>query len=511
MSSGSQSVGDAVVPKFDMHIYPFVMTPDEVKNLVVEYAIPLDLHPCVPPFGLTMNRLPVDKIGVHVGKGTTLAANKVIPQHTTPPLPSGSQIPEKSDHQKVVEVENERSLRRRGKPRLPRTERLEKELLLKGLPSKRRERRQHLCPLLCELATSLILEPVDQTEEDTDQPLDNVEDTTKVHSSLFEHSPQFQQSNPSDEGTHLVRSESGPTHTFGSIGHRVSSTFGGSHRLAFPARHPGGDGAGSSLRRDAATPTVQSQQSRLSDYQALQRSLFELGRGALAQIDMLQQYEALNEDYGELFESHWSCRDVHLGCVGKEAGLTEKLTAVEKARDDLLDKNRERDECIKQLEVDLASKTSSFTKAEGVVGTLQGDLERLTLDLSYAEIVRHNYVHQLLPTVVQRLLSNGEYKKSLTDVFNLAIAAGLLEGVKATCSEEEAQAFLATAVDYDPACKETFMSEFDSLFDKSYPYVEKLVESFRLPLGDLQNLWPEGTGPTLSGNAADVSNAADAQ
>ncbi|GJS87463.1 hypothetical protein Tco_0770099 [Tanacetum coccineum] len=153
---------------------------------------------------------------------------------------------------------------------------------------------------------------------------------------------------------------------------------------------------------------------------------------------------------------------------------------------------------------------SSLAEAEGAVGTLRGDLERLTVDLSQAEIVRHNYVRQLLPTVVQRLLSSGEYKKSLTDIFNLAIAAGWSEGVKAACSEEEAQAFLATAVDYDPACKETFMTEFDSLFDKSYPYVEKLAESFRLPLGDLQNMWPEGTSPTLSGNAVGASTTADA-
>ncbi|GKB91934.1 hypothetical protein Tco_0964206, partial [Tanacetum coccineum] len=62
MYFGSQSSGDVVVLKFDMHVYPSVMTFDEVKNLVAEYAIPLDLHPCVPPFGLTMNKLPVDKI-----------------------------------------------------------------------------------------------------------------------------------------------------------------------------------------------------------------------------------------------------------------------------------------------------------------------------------------------------------------------------------------------------------------------------------------------------------------
>ncbi|GKE10909.1 hypothetical protein Tco_1414460 [Tanacetum coccineum] len=142
------------------------------------------------------------------------------------------------------------------------------------------------------------------------------------------------------------------------------------------------------------------------------------------------------------------------------------------------------------MEADPASKTSSLTETE--------------------EIVRHNSIRQLLPTVVQRLLFSGEYRKSLSDVFNLVIAVGWSKGVKVACSEEETQAFLATAIDYDPAFKETFMTEFDSLFDKSYPYMEKLAESFRFPLGDLQNMWPECTGPTLSGNAAGASNTADA-
>ncbi|GJR65372.1 hypothetical protein Tco_0011437 [Tanacetum coccineum] len=65
MSFGSQTVGDAVVQKFDMHVYTSVLTSDEVKSLVVEYAIPSDLHPCVPPFGLTMNMLPINKIGIY--------------------------------------------------------------------------------------------------------------------------------------------------------------------------------------------------------------------------------------------------------------------------------------------------------------------------------------------------------------------------------------------------------------------------------------------------------------
>ncbi|GKF60299.1 hypothetical protein Tco_0177085, partial [Tanacetum coccineum] len=153
---------------------------------------------------------------------------------------------------------------------------------------------------------------------------------------------------------------------------------------------------------------------------------------------------------------------------------------------------REREEQIKQLEADLASKTSSLTEVEGTANTLKGNLERLTLDLSHAEIVRHNYVWQLFPTVFQRLLSSDEYKKCLSNFFNQAIIVGWSEGVKVGRSKEDAEAILAAATDYDPECKITFMSAFDSLFTKSYPYVEKLVESFWLLLGDLQNMWQEG-------------------
>ncbi|GJT20966.1 hypothetical protein Tco_0890903 [Tanacetum coccineum] len=555
MSSGSQTVGDVVVSKFDMHVYTFVLTSDEVKTLVAEYAIPLNLHPCVPPFGLTMNRLLADKIdampwrhqdssvadpsptgiraedirrlcenvidllpvhlamlyaiglttiwkhvgyhpvfkdgertGVRVGKGVALAANEVIPQHTTPHLPFGSQIPEISDHQKVVEYENKRVLAAKRKAQAAKDIAVGKRVATEGASQRPKKKKttplsfalsdseadgsprsglgthhsasplNTIIPNEVELTTEgdgLISKLVNRAEEDADHHLDHVEDTTEVNSLLSEHSPCFQHSNPSDEDAYNARDETAHTHASGSTG-RVSSSSGGSHRQAFPRRNPGGDDIGSSLRGDIGLSVPFVPAWNLTTYSilngALQCSWFELGHGALAQIDILQRYEALNEDYEELYESHWSyhkaLQQVQLGCVGKEADLTEKLVAVEKARDDLLDKDREREECIKQL------------------------------------------------------LSSGEYKKSLTDIFNLAIAAGWSEGVKATCSEEEAETFLATVVDYDPTCKDTFMSEFNSLFNKSYPYVEKLVESFQLLLGDLQNMWSEGTGPTLSGNAA---------
>nr|GEV18457.1 hypothetical protein [Tanacetum cinerariifolium] len=535
MSFGSQTVGDAVILKFDMHVYTSVLTSDEVKNIVAEYAIPLDLHPCIPPSGLTMNRLSADKIciydqylelsgvrvsfstfllsvikhfcghwfsferrsgkrsqgkifnefctslkhwkdrfflidrraipdampwrhqdssmtdpaptghvghhpvfkdgegtvatgmslflkfsmarGVRVGKGTTLTANEVIPQHTTSPLPFCSQVPEKSHHQKVVEYENERVLAAKRKAQATK-DRAADESNRSGFGTHHSTSPLNtIIPNEAELIAEgdgLILEFVNRVEENTDHHLNNVEDTTEVNSPLFEHSSRSQHSNPSDDDTHNVRNEPAHTHASGSTGHGVSFSFGCSHRRAFPGCNPGGDGIGSFLY--------------LLNYSIF--CTFYRRLGSDLRLSSLQRYEALNEDYGELFESH-----------RKEAGLNEKLAAVEKEIDDLLDK------------------------------------VRLTVDLSHAKIVRHNYVRQLLPTIFQRLLSSDEYKKSLSDVFNLAIAAGWSEGVKAACSEEEAEAFLATVADYDLACETTFMSEFDSLFNKSYPYVEKLTES----------------------------------
>ncbi|GKF42556.1 hypothetical protein Tco_0125898, partial [Tanacetum coccineum] len=186
----------------------------------------------------------------------------------------------------------------------------------------------------------------------------------------------------------------------------MSSSFGGSGRQAFPKRNPGDDGIRSSLRADVdlpipfvpawnltthsilndaescrdmminlATYAIRDQQIWLSAHQALQRSWFELGCGSLSQIDILQRYEALNEDYGELrnklSNDHKALQLVHLDCVGKEADLIERLVAVEKEKDDFIDMSREREGRIKKLEADLASKTYSLTEAECTANTLK--------------------------------------------------------------------------------------------------------------------------------------------
>ncbi|GJT41907.1 retrovirus-related pol polyprotein from transposon TNT 1-94 [Tanacetum coccineum] len=184
---------------------------------------------------------------------------------------------------------------------------------------------------------SLALESVSHAENNVDNSLDNVEDGTEANSPSIDHSLKPQHSNHSDEYKHVhsggdglhhdERDEQAHRHASGSFGHVASSSFGGDvTRLLFSSI------ASSSQQGDAvsptpfipawnltthsilnntescrdmminlATPAVRDQHSRLSDYQALQCSWLELGRGTLVQIDLLQRYEALNDDYRELY------------------------------------------------------------------------------------------------------------------------------------------------------------------------------------------------------------------
>ncbi|GKC92687.1 hypothetical protein Tco_1158129 [Tanacetum coccineum] len=395
MSFGSQTIGDAIVQKFDMHVYTSVLTSDKVKSLVAEYAIPSDLHPCVPPSGLTMNRLPINKIdssvadppptGVQAEDICRLCENVIdlrlvypamlyaiglttiwdhVGQH--PIFKDGertvatsmslfrevarwlvkqrggrceaawalfSLIPEKSDHQKVVEYENERVLAAKRKAQAAKDRAVEKRAATKG--ASHRPKKKKTTPF------TIIPNKAELTTEGDGLILESV--------NLVE-----------EDTNHNLHNVEDTT--------KVNSPF---------SEH-----------------SPRSQHSNPSDEYT---------------------HDVRNEP-------------THTHAFGSTAAS----------------------HCL------------------------------------------------------QRLLSSDKYKKSMSDVFNLAIATGWSKGVKAACSKEVAEAFLATAIDYDPACKTTFMSLFDSFFNKSYPYVEKLVESFRLPLGDLQNMWPKGTRPTLSGNVVDV-------
>nr|GEW19593.1 hypothetical protein [Tanacetum cinerariifolium] len=400
MSSGPQTAGDVVVLKFNMHVYTSVLTPNEVKNLVAEYAIPFDLHPCVPPSGLTMNRLPVDKIaaasmseflkfpmagGVRVGKRTAL-----------------------TDNERVVEYENERVLAAKRKAQAAKDRAAAKRSAAEG--TSRHTKKKKAAPMTFTLDDSeeddststgsgthhsasplniiipddanpvtgeggVALESVRYKEGDADHGLENAEEGTEADLPPATHHPRSQRSYRSEEDTHAHSTE-----LRRDVGdERITNML-----LVLLVT--------CSFWAEAAQPSLFVLDWKLKTHSILNDAeSCRLSKTQNQLVDVIRGRNKLADDYKHLQQEH-------LGCACKEAVLVDKLAAVEKEKDDNLDKNRAQEEWIKRLEEELASKSSSLIEAKGSVSELKGDLERLTVDLSQVKIVRHNYVRQLLYT-----------------------------------------------------------------------------------------------------------------
>ncbi|GJX61761.1 hypothetical protein Tco_0294661 [Tanacetum coccineum] len=153
-----------------------------------------------------------------------------------------------------------------------------------------------------------------------------------------------------------------------------------------------------------APPAVRADQNCLLDNQALQKACFDLGRGALVQIDMLQRYEALR-----LSKSYKALQKDHLECVGQDVGLIKRN---------------------KEPEEDLANKTFELEESDSDVSRLQKDLEKLVVKVGQSEIVKFIYYKEILPAVVPCLYQSTEYKKGIVVPFNLAIVVGWAEELK---------------------------------------------------------------------------------
>ena len=276
-----------------------------------------------------------------------------------------------------------------------------------------------------------------------------------------------------------------------------------------------------------APPSVRSEQGTLTDYQATQRAWFELARGSLAQADVLQRFERMSYHYAQLYQAHEGCgssadrirelesellgqrRSVetltkanqellqqHQNCASREEGLSNQLSAVELERDGLLAKSGEQAGKMRALENVLAVKTTALEVAEAKAAELTQTVERLTVESSQAEILRYNYVRQLVPLVVKRLQESDEYQMAWGDVFNAAIDAGWLQGIKVGRKTEQIEEIVNSSSGFDMAGALNFRTAYDAMFSKQFPFVEKIVASHRLPLADLMNIFPEGTGVT---------------
>ena len=199
---------------------------------------------------------------------------------------------------------------------------------------------------------------------------------------------------------------------------------------------------------------------------------------------------------------------LYQGCIDRETELVGQLALAQRERDELATKNLDQVDRIKQLEDLLAGKEASLEETERKSAGLSKEVEKLTVASSQAEILRHNYVRELVPTVLKRFRESDEYQMAWGEVFNAALDAGWLAGVKCGHTEEEVNSYIAAKEGFDLAAVQNFGVAYDQMFFRSFPYIERVASSYRLPLADIMNILLAGEGNTV-GAGASGQNASD--
>ncbi|GJR04749.1 hypothetical protein Tco_0527733 [Tanacetum coccineum] len=180
------------------------------------------------------------------------------------------------------------------------------------------------------------------------------------------------------------------------------------------------------------------------------------------------------------------------GALTREKSLQDRLEELEEEKKEADNLNSSQADRIRQLE-------EALKQAEADAGQLRSEKVHYAVEAGKGEIVRQKIVNQYLPTFVRRLHQSAEYKRSLGQVFSLAVGKGFIEGVSIGRKEEDVQAILKATPNVDPASSETFLPAYEKLFDQRYPYVDKVARMYLLDPTELQNIMPNETGPTPSG------------
>ncbi|GKA35826.1 hypothetical protein Tco_0722317 [Tanacetum coccineum] len=526
-----------VVPpvKSDMHSYSSTMTAKDVKALAFKYNIPLDLHPVALTAEWTMDKLtaigmehhdsdihdPLPTDGFHasdvvtltnqsidirpvpsgllfhaglattweffdfssfhtdtvetylrfpflddatIEQGDALSTRDAITQCTTGPLPVNQSLPEKTARLKEVEISDpkivairERKARAVAKKRAERKRDAEGEGGSKGKPKMRKVSAVHAeeedstkeassaSPLQTVAPNpSFLLKDVNDagTAESRENKHVSVPHhdsaNTSIHNYAADHDESFDES-----GGHGEMIETHPADET-----RLTET-------PVPARNP---------EKTAVQDLVPVVHSNLARDHA---DGAESSRPVSVYIPEWTIHRRSRVDTPE------ECRELltHLAPLyqqvrGEHAGCAEKLINAKRERDKLRDVNADQASHIKELEAKLARKDSALVFSDRVSNERAVENERLVSKLGH------------------------EYKESLSIPFNLAIQAGWAKGLAVKWSEEDLMDVLREVQGFDPHSDTRMTVEYDKLFTKTYPFVEKISGLPRRTVQELLKMYP---------------------
>ncbi|GKA87657.1 hypothetical protein Tco_0809421 [Tanacetum coccineum] len=232
-----------------------------------------------------------------------------------------------------------------------------------------------------------------------------------------------------------------------------------------------------------APPAAQEESNALNNATTLDRAWFSLARGALAQTDILERFENLQADFGELAESHAECGDL--------AGKLVQARLDVKHISDLYNSLSDRFKAFRSEHEGYAGKLEASENCNREPSQVNKGQALRIKELEDTLAKKDSALFYLLPIVVERLLWSHEYQQSLSEPFNLAIQAGWGKGLAEERSEEDLLELMGRMEGFDAYADKKMKVEYDKLFEKQYHYVEKISRGFRYSVSDLLNVYPD--------------------
>ncbi|GKE66411.1 hypothetical protein Tco_1520572 [Tanacetum coccineum] len=247
-----------------------------------------------------------------------------------------------------------------------------------------------------------------------------------------------------------------------------------------------------------ATPAEDEFLGNLSNVKVVSRAYQTLGQSVLAQGELLKRHEQLNHDYVDLANRNDAIlMDAHSECPSREKDLLDMVKDLERERDEWRETSSGQVERIRGLKEKV------------------GGLERKKLALSdkvvEAETDRKKLVREFIPTMIKRLHISVEYRQSLAAPVGSCYTVGWLGGLSLGQTEEQVAQILFESQDLDIQGSKTWEAKHYELFTKSYPYVQKIADSYDLPMSELLKVVPDVPSADEGTTSSPPKDTSDAQ
>nr|GFB57761.1 hypothetical protein [Tanacetum cinerariifolium] len=205
----------------------------------------------------------------------------------------------------------------------------------------------------------------------------------------------------------------------------------------------------------------------------------------MAQTDMLERFENLLVGYDALAKTHFECSKT----VGKL--LDARLDLEHNVK--LYNSAINRYQALKEEHTGCGQKIKALVEEMNSLSVFNRD-QALRIKELEAEVARRILLLRLPNGCQPRELKNArsccllkshEYKKSLSEPFNMAIQAGWGKGLSEGRTDKEIMAVLHKAENFDAYFDNKLYPMYDKLFENEYPYIEKITSGYRHSVVDL--------------------------